>query len=109
MPNPSKLLKKENIWSWFPVTLLTAVFCCVLWGSATPAIKIAYQQFGIPADDTASRIVLSPDPAIVQDAMTSQRAMPSSERSFFFSGIVSGTGRPKRPASMRQKRFCGCP
>ena len=31
------------IWSWFPVTLLTAIFCCVLWGSASPAIKIAYE------------------------------------------------------------------
>ena len=29
------------IWAWFPVTFLTAFFCCVLWGSASPAIKIA--------------------------------------------------------------------
>ena len=69
MSNPSKLLKKDNIWSWFPVTLLTAVICCVLWGSATPAIKIAYQQFGIPADDTASRIVLAGTRFIVAGIM----------------------------------------
>ena len=47
------------IWSWFPVTLLTAVFCCVLWGSASPAIKIAYELFRIGPDDTASRIMLA--------------------------------------------------
>ncbi len=51
--------KKENIWAWFPVTLLTALFCCVLWGSASPAIKIAYMLFRIPSDDTASRIMLA--------------------------------------------------
>ena len=40
-----EIQKKEGaIWAWFPVTLLTAVFCCVLWGSASPAIKIAYEQ-----------------------------------------------------------------
>lgn len=53
------LKKKENIWAWFPVTLSTALFCCVLWGSASPAIKIAYSLFRIPPDDTASRIVLA--------------------------------------------------
>ncbi len=47
------------IWSWFPVTFLTAVFCCVLWGSASPAIKIAYELFKIGPDDTASRIMLA--------------------------------------------------
>ncbi len=54
-------LKKrdEVIWAWFPVTLLTAIFCCVLWGSASPAIKIAYELFRIGPDDTASRIMLA--------------------------------------------------
>ena len=49
---------KRVIWAWFPVTCLTAVFCCILWGSAPAAIKIAYREFQIGADDTASRIVL---------------------------------------------------
>ncbi|WP_242829759.1 DMT family transporter [Butyrivibrio sp. XPD2006] len=39
--------------------MLSAVFCCVLWGSASPAIKIAYDLFGIEASDTASRLMLS--------------------------------------------------
>ena len=51
--------KKKDIWSWLPITILTAMFCCVLWGSATPAIKIAYKLFGIGPDDTASRIMLA--------------------------------------------------
>ncbi len=51
--------EKTSIWAWFPITLLTALFCCVLWGSATPAIKIAYEIFHISSDDTASRIMLA--------------------------------------------------
>ena len=41
------------------MTFLTALFCCVLWGSASPAIKTAYELFGISQDDTASRIMLA--------------------------------------------------
>ncbi len=51
--------KKSSIWAWFPITFFTALFCCVLWGSATPTIKIAYELFGISPDDTASRIMLA--------------------------------------------------
>ncbi|MBQ6406552.1 MAG: DMT family transporter [Butyrivibrio sp.] len=47
------------IWTWFPITFITALFCCVLWGSASPAIKIAYELFDIAPDDTASRIMLA--------------------------------------------------
>ena len=42
-----------------PVVVLSAVFCCVLWGSASPAIKIAYELFRIDSTDTASRLMLS--------------------------------------------------
>ena len=57
----SKSIDRQDrvIWSWFPVTLLTAFFCCVLWGSASPAIKIAYSLFRIGPEDTASRIMLA--------------------------------------------------
>ena len=51
--------KKNSLWAWFPVTFITALFCCALWGSAAPAIKIAYDIFGIGSDDTASRIMLA--------------------------------------------------
>ena len=62
--------KNGVIWAWFPVTLLTAVFCCVLWGSASPAIKIAYEQFKIGPDDTASRIMLAGARFMIAGVMT---------------------------------------
>lgn len=39
--------------------LLLACLCCLLWGSATPAIKIGYEWFGIAAGDIASRILFA--------------------------------------------------
>ena len=62
--------KSAVIWAWFPVTLLTAVFCCVLWGSASPAIKIAYELFKIGPEDTASRIMLAGARFMIAGAMT---------------------------------------
>ncbi|MBO6137404.1 MAG: DMT family transporter [Lachnospiraceae bacterium] len=62
--------RSKSIWAFFPVTLLTAIFCCVLWGSATPAIKIAYQIFNIAADDTASRILLAGARFMIAGVMT---------------------------------------
>lgn len=50
---------RSSVWTWFPITFITALFCCVLWGSATPAIKIAYELFEISPYDTASRIMLA--------------------------------------------------
>ncbi len=51
--------QKKSIWEYLPVTFFTALFCCVLWGSASPAIKIAYELFRILPEDTASRIMLA--------------------------------------------------
>ncbi len=62
--------EKKVIWSWLPVTVLTAVFCCVLWGSASPAIKIAYEQFQIGPEDTASRIMLAGARFMIAGVMT---------------------------------------
>ena len=58
------------MWTRFPVVFATALFCCILWGSASPAIKIAYQLFRIPADDTASRIVLAGARFMIAGVMT---------------------------------------
>ena len=67
----SQIQKEDRaIWAWFPVTLLTAVFCCVLWGSASPAIKIAYGLFRIGPEDTASRIMLAGARFILAGIMT---------------------------------------
>ncbi len=63
-------MKKHAIWSTLPVLFATALFCCVLWGSATPAIKIAYELFGIAPDDTASRIMLAGARFILAGFMT---------------------------------------
>lgn len=38
---------------------LLACLCCLLWGSATPAIKIGYEWFGIGTNDVASRILFA--------------------------------------------------
>ena len=62
--------QRSSIWTRFPVLFLTAFICCVLWGSASPAIKIAYQLFQIPPEDTASRIVLAGARFILAGAMT---------------------------------------
>ena len=58
------------IWAWFPVTFLTAFFCCVLWGSASPAIKIACSLFRIGPEDTASRIMLAGARFMIAGVMT---------------------------------------
>lgn len=61
---------KTPIWARFPILFATAFFCCVLWGSASPAIKIAYQLFRIPAADTASRIMLAGARFMIAGVMT---------------------------------------
>ncbi|MCH4032314.1 MAG: DMT family transporter [Lachnospiraceae bacterium] len=51
--------RAEKFWT-SPVTVfLVAFFCCFLWGSASPAIKIGYEFFSIGANDLASRIVFA--------------------------------------------------
>ena len=68
--NDARPREKAAIWTRFPVVFAAALFCCVLWGSASPAIKIAYQLFQIPATDTASRIVLAGSRFMLAGAMT---------------------------------------
>ncbi len=63
-------IKRSSIWSYTPVMVVTAIFCCVLWGSASPAIKIAYELFHIDASDTASRLVLAGARFIIAGIMT---------------------------------------
>ena len=62
--------KSESAWTRFPVLFLTALICCVLWGSASPAIKIAYQLFRIGPEDTASRIMLAGARFMIAGVMT---------------------------------------
>ena len=50
---------KKSIWTRLPIVILTAIFCCTLWGSASPAIKIGYELFAIAPGDTPSRILFA--------------------------------------------------
>ena len=68
--NEVKSQESKSLWTYLPIVFLTAVFCCVLWGSASPAIKIAYELFRIPADDTASRLMLAGARFVLAGVMT---------------------------------------
>lgn len=41
------------------VVILLAVFCCVLWGSITPVVKVSYQYFQLASEDTPSLTVFA--------------------------------------------------
>ena len=46
-------------WTRGPVVTGLALFCCLLWGSATPCIKVGYQLFGIAESDTATILLFA--------------------------------------------------
>jgi len=50
---------KHTIWTQPLIVFISAFFCCVLWGSATPAIKTAYEMFRLGPEDTAARLVMA--------------------------------------------------
>ncbi len=50
--NPSLLARPTALF-------LLATFCCMLWGSAFPAIKLGYAVFGIARHDVASQMVFA--------------------------------------------------
>lgn len=54
MPNSHPSLLARPI-----ALLLLATFCCLLWGSAYPAIKHGYAMFGIARHDVASQMVFA--------------------------------------------------
>ncbi|MDP4091194.1 MAG: DMT family transporter, partial [Bacillota bacterium] len=39
--------------------IILSTFCCLLWGSAFPAVKIGYAWFNISADDVPSKLVFA--------------------------------------------------
>lgn len=49
----------KNTLTKTPVVCALAILCCILWGSATPSIKIGYELFSIASDDTASQILFA--------------------------------------------------
>ncbi len=54
-----KKLKKEKLLQKTSVVCLIAGICSFLWGSAFPCIKIGYDLFSVPSDDTASQILFA--------------------------------------------------
>ncbi|WP_051563429.1 DMT family transporter [Butyrivibrio sp. LB2008] len=55
---PSPRTKSSLLQNKFIVCLL-AVFCCLLWGSAFPSIKVGYEMFEIGAQDSMSQILFA--------------------------------------------------
>lgn len=51
-------MKKEVLTKPVIVALL-AIFCCLLWGSAFPCIKVGYRLFVIASDDSASQLLFA--------------------------------------------------
>lgn len=49
----------KNKLAWAPMVILMAGFCCLLWGSAFPCIKIGYKLFQIESGETASQIMFA--------------------------------------------------
>ena len=50
--------KQKHLTKPFAVAIL-ATICCLLWGSAFPAIKLGYQWFLIPAEATSTQILFA--------------------------------------------------
>ena len=46
--------RAEKFWTHPAAVFFIAFFCCFLWGSASPAIKIGYELVSIGAGDLAS-------------------------------------------------------
>ncbi len=85
-----KKSENTNIWTYFPVTFAAALFCCILWGSASPAIKIAYELFGIGPDETASRLMLAGARFIIAGIMV-----------ILFGSIINRRFLRPQPASLK--------
>lgn len=49
----------RDFWTKTPVVVLAAAFCCILWGSAPPCIKIGYELFGVSNNDVFSCILFA--------------------------------------------------
>ena len=50
---------QRTFWKRRSVLILTAIFCCALWGSAVPFIKTGYRLFSISASDTPSILLFA--------------------------------------------------
>lgn len=51
--------RKSIIMQKLIVVIVLATICDILWGSAFPFIKLGYQVFQIPSNDTATQILFA--------------------------------------------------
>lgn len=51
--------KEDNIFKHPLLVPLMAIFACILWGSAFPALKTGYHRFGIAADDIFTKMLFA--------------------------------------------------
>ena len=54
-----KIKDQSTIFSRPFVMAILATICCLLWGSAFPAIKLGYRWFDIPAESTGTQILFA--------------------------------------------------
>ncbi len=80
----------KNTLTKTPVVCALAILCCILWGSATPSIKIGYEVFGIASGDTASQIlfagmrfVLAGILTVLFGSLLSKKALVPKKKSLF--------------------------
>lgn len=50
---------KKEFWTKKSHVFLIALFCCALWGSAAPFIKVGYSCFHLDSNDTASILIFA--------------------------------------------------
>ena len=55
----NEAIKKTTFFKKKSNTILTAILCTFLWGSAFPVLKIGYQWFQIPSGDIWSKMVFA--------------------------------------------------
>ena len=46
----------KQFWSKTSTLIITAIFCCTLWGSAYPCIKVGYRLFSIVSGNVPGQL-----------------------------------------------------
>ena len=57
--NSNAKKQEQNIWTKPFVLAVVAIFCCALWGSAFPAIKLGYRWFDIESSASNTQILFA--------------------------------------------------
>lgn len=87
----------KNKFSKSYILIPLALFCCLLWGSAFPSVKIGYSLFGIAAEDSFSQIffagirfTLAGILVILFGSLSSKKLLlPNNKNQFFHIAVLS--------------------